>query len=143
MLFGVAIGSLVNNVLLALILAFLSHYFLDLLPHIEYPVDNIVNRNWKKSAPDFLKVFLDFILGILLIFLLSKKYLIFYVYAGLAILPDASSLINLIFENKTLENHAKLHQTKIHFLKYKKISTFWRICSQVLVAIISVLLLLR
>lgn len=140
MLFGAAIGSLVNSVPLAIILAYFSHYFLDLFPHIEYPIENIKEKQWRKALPDFLKVFLDFCLGALLIFLLSKNQLIVYVYAFFAILPDGLALLNKIFKNKILNLHDNFHGEKIHFLKYKKISKFWRIFTQVTVIFISIIL---
>ena len=47
LLFGAAVGSSVKNLPIAIILAFLGHYFLDLFPHIEYPIENI--RKKQKS----------------------------------------------------------------------------------------------
>lgn len=126
LLLGALIGQKISNLFLAIILAFLSHYFLDLFPHIEYPIENITNKNWKKSLPDFLKVSLDFLAGIFLILIFSGNQPIIYVCAFFAILPDGLSLFH----------RSNFHNEKIHFLKNKKISNFWRIFSQVAAAII-------
>ena len=155
LLFGAAVGSMVNNIPLAIILAFWSHYFLDLLPHAEYTVGSIKKNKLKKALPELLKILLDFSLGILLIFIFSKNYPVIYICAFFAILPDGFSVISNHFPNpdskaiadprwsrgKILAIHNKLHLEKIHFLKNKKISVFWRILSQVTVVIISLFLL--
>jgi len=143
LLLGAVIGSVVKNIPLAIILAFLGHYFLDLFPHAEYGLKNLVGRHWKKSLPDFLKVSLDLMVGLFLIFIFSKNYPIIYICAAIAILPDGLSLLSLIFPSKLSVAHDDLHQTKIHFLKNKEISFSWRILSQVSVVVISIILLGR
>ena len=141
MIFGAAIGSLVKNIPLAIILAFLGHYFLDLFPHIEYPIPNIKDKNWSKVIYDIPSVFLDFCLGLLLIFLFSKNQHIIYVCSFIAIVPDGFTIINSLFKNKVLAWHQKIHGEKIHYFKYQKISIFWRVLTQILAIIISIILL--
>lgn len=141
LLLGAVIGKYVQNPALAVILAFLSHYLLDLFPHAEYSVDNIFNKRWRKAGPDFLKVFLDFTSAIILVAFFSNNSPIIYICAFFAILPDGFSILETMVSNKILKKHKEIHRDKIHFLKNKKFSDFWRISSQVLVAIISVLLL--
>lgn len=141
LLLGATIGSLVNNAPLAIILAFLSHYFLDALPHIEYPIGNIKKKQWKNCKPDFISVALDFYLGITLIFIFSHNSPIIYSCAVVATIPDGLSLLNLVVKNKILKIHAVFHKQLIHFLENKKISFFWRISSQVLAVIVSIILL--
>lgn len=141
LLLGALIGQKVLNPYLAIILALLSHYFLDLLPHIEYPIENIVKKQWRRAAPDILKVILDILAGILLISIFSANQPIIYICAFFAILPDGLSILNLIVENKILNKHSELHQNKIHFLKQAKIPSFWRFATQIATAIISVILL--
>lgn len=141
LLLGAAIASKIEYAPLAIILAFLSHYLLDLIPHIEYSIDNIEKKQWQKSLPDILRVFLDFSFGILLILIFSNNQPIIFVCAFFAILPDGLSLLNSSFPNKILKTYSNIHQGKIHFLKHKKISIFWRISSQLLVILISIFLL--
>jgi len=141
LLFGAAIGASIKNIILAIILAFLSHYFLDLLPHAEYSVGSIRKSRWNRALPELLKILLDFSLGIVLIFIFSKNYPIIYICAFFAILPDGFSVISNHFPNEISAIHNKLHLDKIHFLKNKKISNFWRILTQAAIVIISVILL--
>src|SRR3990167_9537643 len=119
LLLGAAIGSKIGNLPLAIVLAFLSHYLLDLIPHIEYPIDNISKKQWRKSLPDFLRVFLDFSFGVLLILIFSNNQPIIYVCALVALIPDSLTIISSIFPNRVLSAHDKIHTEKIHFLKYK------------------------
>ena len=141
LLLGALIGKEVNNPYLAIPLAFLSHYFLDLLPHIEYPIENITKKQWSKSFPDFIKVFLDIFLGLLLIFLFSKNHPIIYVCAFFAILPDGIAFLSYFIKSNFVKKHTFFHSEKIHFLKNKKISIFWRVASQVIVTVICVIVL--
>ena len=141
LLFGAAIGSVIKNMPLTILLAFLSHYLLDLLPHAEYDIENIEKRRWKRAITQIARMLLDFCSGILLILVFSNNQLIVYICAFFAILPDGLSILNLMRKSKILQYHSDFHQKKIHFLKYKKIPIFWRILSQVLVVIMSIILL--
>lgn len=140
LLAGAAIASKIQSAPLALFLAFLSHYFLDFIPHWEYSIENIREKRWKKSLFDFLKVGLDILAGVLLLFLCSENQPIIYAGAFLAISPDGLTLIGLIFSNKFLVHNDDFHQ-KIHFLRDKKIPLFWGIFSQVVVVILAIFFL--
>lgn len=140
LLFGAATGSTIKNIPLAIILAFLSHYFLDLIPHIEYNIENVEKKQWRAMLPNIFKISLDFCLGILLILIFSKNQPIIYICGFVAAIPDCLTALCYFIPNKLLKIHYELHQ-KIHFLKDKKISNFWRIASQVAVVIVSVILL--
>jgi len=141
LLFGAAIGAKIQYFFLAVILSFLSHYFLDLFPHTEYPIENIKNNQWQDSFPDFLRVVIDFCLGILIIYLLSDNSLKIYVCAFFAILPDGLTFLEYFWKNNCLQKHNDFHRKKIHVLKYKKISVFWRFTTQIIAVIVSVLLI--
>ncbi|MGA2418153.1 MAG: hypothetical protein ABSF55_02860 [Candidatus Staskawiczbacteria bacterium] len=144
LLLGALIGKEINNPILAIILAFLSHYLLDFLPHTEYDIENITKRQWRKAVSQIIKALLDFCSGIMLIFLFSNPALpagrqaIIYVCAFFAILPDGLSFLSSFSKNKILQKHLELHHEKIHFLRNKKISKFWRVFSQVAVAVICI-----
>jgi len=142
MLLGAVVGYQIKNIPLAIILALLCHYFLDLFPHVEYNIDNITSSVWKKSLPDFLKVFLDFAFGIMLIFLFSKNQPMIYACAIIAIIPDGFTLISYASNNKWLAKHDKIHGGIIHYLtKQKKFPLFWRILTQMASVIVCLLLL--
>ena len=151
LLFGAAIGYiLTTNPFLAVILAFLSHYFLDLFPHIEYGIESLEEKQWQKKLPAILKITLDFCLGVLFISLFSNPstgsgQALIYVCAFFAILPDGFTVLNQIIPNKILKAHDKFHTEKIHFLNQKKISGVpisgsWRITTQVIFFILSIIL---
>ena len=134
LLLGAVIVLKIKFLPLALPLAFLIHYPLDMLPHWEYSIKNILGKNWKNSFKDFFKVSLDISLGILLIFIFSKNFFL-SLWGGLfAILPDGLTLLGLIAPNKLLIAHENFHR-KIHLFKNleerKKISPLWGILVQI------------
>lgn len=141
LLIGAAIAVKIKIIPLALLFAFLSHYLLDSIPHTDYSIKNIKEKKWKKCFPDFLKATLDISLGVLIISIFSKNQPIIFVGAFFAILSDGLNILNLIFPNRLLKIHDNFHY-KIHFLKNKKISLFWRIFIQFLIILIAVYFLL-
>jgi len=146
LLLGAAIGHTVKNVPLAIILALLSHYLLDLIPHIDYPIKNEGKNQWQRTTLNIPGISLDLFAGIVLVLIFSNNQPIIYLCAFFALLPDGFTVLNFIFSgNKFLEAHYNLHQ-KIHFLKQTpsgqiKISNFWRFATQIAVVIISIMLL--
>jgi len=153
-LFGAALVLNINYLPLALLVAFFSHYLLDSLPHFEYSIENIQRKRWRESFDDFLKVFLDLSLGIIITFFLSKNFLLSFLGGFTAILPDSLILLGLICPNRLLLEHNNFHR-KFHFskspkesgklefyFKGKKISPFWAFLSQFSVTVISVFLFL-
>lgn len=141
MLLGAAMAKLVPNPFLAVFLAFLSHYFLDIFPHVEYDIKNIKNKNWKKSLPDAAKVCLDFFAGLAAVYFLSRNDFLTILCALFSIIPDGLSVINSVLNNKLLQLHSWLHQGKLHFLSHKKIPLFWRIFTQAFAACLSIYIL--
>jgi len=141
MLFGAATASLVKNPIFAVVLAFLGHYSLDFIPHVEYDIKDIKEKRWHRAYPEIIKVFLDFLTGFLIIFTFSGNRSMIYICALTAVIPDGFTFLNIIFPNKILVLHDKIHRGKIHILKNKKISVFWRIISQVIIAVISITIL--
>ncbi len=137
MLLGALIGQKIGSAIVAIILALLSHYFLDFFPHIEYDIDKIKLKEWKNAKSQILNVLLDFFSGLLLILLFFNKTIIVFICALIAVIPDCLSALELFWQNEDLKKHNYFHQERIHFLKYKKISNAWRISTQILVVIIS------
>lgn len=137
LLVGAAIATNIKFLPLALVLAFLSHYFFDFFPHWEYSIENIKQKLWKKSLPEFLKVFLDISIGAFLIFIISKNFFLAGTGGFFAILPDGLILLVLIFPNKLLTLH-NAFMRRIHFFKDKKISPFWGIFSQSLIIAVAI-----
>ena len=107
---GVAIITKVPNPILGLFLVFLSHYFLDVFPQKEYSIKNMRNGRWRKSLPDFFKVFSDIGLGLLIVYLLANYNPLVLIAVFLAIFPDGLTLFYFIFpSNKLLVKHRALH----------------------------------
>lgn len=173
LLLGAAIITEVKNIPLAFLLCILSHYFLDFLPHKEYPLSDITEKcrfpdsqnnperkfkgclskirnlrefldfyiGWKPL--DFLKVFLDFSFGVLLLFLLSRNFLLALSGGILAISPDGLTFLYSVFpKNNFLNRYYNFHKDKVHFFTKKKIPLFWRTFSQLIVFVLSVFLLI-
>lgn len=119
--------------------AFLSHYFLDFLFHREYLIKNILEKRWRNSFFDFLKVVLDLLFGIFLVLVFSKNILLAFVGGFFGILPDGMTFLFLLFpRNKFLKKHYYFHRRVIHFFANKKIPLFWGIFNQVLLFSIAV-----
>jgi len=141
LLFGAAMGSVIKIVPLAIILSFLGHYFLDFLPHIEYNIENLKEKQWRKKLLAFSKISLDLCLGLLFILIFSKNQIIIYICAFFSILPDGLTILNFHIPSKILKIHSNFHNKKIHYFTNKKISNFWRFSYQVLIVVISIILL--
>src|SRR3989344_8710480 len=60
MLLGAVVGYYTKNIYLAIMLALLCHYFLDLFPHIEYDIKNIKEKKLEKITPRFFKGWFGF-----------------------------------------------------------------------------------
>ncbi len=139
---ALAIVTKVQNPILGLFLAFLSHYLLDVFPQKEYSIANIRNRSWSKSLPDFLKVFSDILVGLIIVFLLGGFRPLFLVAIFLALVPDGFTLLHCIFPaNKLLKKHLKMHTAINAIGENKKIPAFWGIASQIAVVIVTIFLL--
>ena len=108
---------------------------------IKYSIENIKARNWAKSVPDFTKVAIDMILGFIVIYLFSGNNPIVYIGVITALIPDSLTLISRSFPNKFLAKHDDFHIEKVHYLKHKKISNFWRILTQIIAVAVSFFLL--
>lgn len=139
-IFGVAVGSLAKNPFLAVLLAYFSHYFLDFIPHIDYKVDNILEKNWKKSFGDFTKVFIDATIGLCFIFFIYGFTTKSFLCAFFATLPDGFAYLGAIWPNKFTKWHHVING-KNHYFKYKKIPTFLRVATQVVAVAIAVIIL--
>ena len=138
LLCGAAIAVLVKPLWLALILAFLSHYVLDALPHWEYSVALIEEKVWNKSLRDFLKVLLDISLGYLVLFSLGRDASGILLAAFAAIVPDGLTFLNIVGDGKILSWLQEAHE-KIHYSK--KTAPFWRYFFPLLIILAAVAVL--
>ena len=100
MLLAAATAKLIENPILAIILAFLSHYLLDFIPHAEY--------NHKKIK----YIFIDFFLGLIIIFILAKNPFITYACMFFALIPDGFTLLDIISNRKNFVWHDNFQDRK-------------------------------
>lgn len=145
LLVGAAIASKISNPILALPLAFLSHYFLDLIPHKDYSIAFIKQKRWGNSFFDFFKVFSDIILGFSLLYAFSDGNQLIFVAAFLALIPDGLTMLNIIFsQNRLLASHQRIHMAANSVGDAganKKIPTLLGITGQITVAAIAIFFL--
>ena len=142
-LVGVAIITKVPNPVLGLLLVFLSHYFLDFFPHTEYSVDNIKSGQWSKSLSDFLKIFWDMALGLVIVFFTVGYTPLILIVVFLTILPDGLTLLYCIFPtNKLMKKHLEIHAAINAVCKNKKIPAVLGIINQVGIIALAIFFLL-
>jgi len=122
---GAVIATKISYLPFAVLFSFLSHYLLDFLPHNEYLLKNIEKKEWRKSGLDFLKLGIDFSIGLLLVlsvfYTTRTSFLLIIVCSFFSILPDLLLVWNRMFPEKgiLLKETSNINQ-KVHFFKYKK-----------------------
>jgi len=140
---GILIITKVQNPILGFFLVFLSHYFLDSFTQKEYSIENIRGRSWKKSLPDFTKVFSDIAIGFTIMLLIVGYNPLIVLAAILSIFPDGLTLLHCIFpNNKLLKKHQKLHAAINAICENKKLPTVLGVISQIIVIAIAIFFLL-
>ncbi len=115
MLVGAAIGVKASNPWTAFCFGLLSHYLIDFLPHWDYLKEIRINK-----LEDFLKIFLDFIIGTIMVLFLVwnlPNKLIIAIAVVSALLPDFLEFIYKNFKVKQLQFLSDFHH-KIHFWKH-------------------------
>ncbi len=143
LLVGAAIATRIQNPIWGLPLAFLSHFFLDFLPHREYTTlpRDLRKERWKATPTTILKIIIDFSIGVSILLILSKNKILALSGGFLAILPDFDSVILLfpsLLKIPPMRLFFSFHSKPLHFLSNKKISLFWKIFSQIAIFFIAV-----
>jgi len=148
---GAVLASNSRNIWEAIIIGLTSHYFFDSIPHIEYKIENIKTGNFKIAIKDYVKVFIDLLIGLLVILYLIKNVAtpqILIILAGgfFAIIPDGFAFLNFFVKNKHrnlitkfLSKHSEIH-TKIHSATTNK---FIATASQFIIAAILLFAILK
>jgi len=147
---SIAIGFQSNPVL-GVFLAFVSHFVLDMIPHLDYRLKSVENSdnpllvkiiNNHHRYTDFCRVAFDGLLG--LSFPLVTIYLLFgdHLYIALAgsafaILPDFLQFVYFKTHAKLLASYAKFH-TKINIRAHLYKRPVLGFVTQFVVALISV-----
>lgn len=141
LLVGAAIASKVESAPLAIFISFLSHFFLDVLPHKDYCIDKIKEKKWRESLPVFLGIAADMSLGLLIIFLLSENTLVIYAAALAGIATDGATFIGIVLPNKLFNYYSALH-IKFHYLESKEPPVISGVATQLLAVLVSSIFLL-
>lgn len=164
---GAAVANQFQNKLIAWILAFLSHFLLDAIPHREYSLENV---KFGFKSQEFLrlaiKILIDLISGFILIIIFTKQTsnLPQNLIGGFcALIPDGLSVLWIIIKNNNLRkffgkqeiirDNTKLINRFLQILEnilekfyhnchnnlhwLKNTPLFWGILSQVIILIIS------
>lgn len=145
-LVGAAIASRIPNIW-GLILAFLSHFVLDAIPHFEYSIKGIKRFKRRQFFRSLIKVELDFCLGVVIFAFIATDLSSIKVIYGLlgivaAVLPDGLMFFYYISGGRWFKRFYTLHYI-VHTIKGKKKRklSFLRIFTQVVVAAIAILIL--
>ena len=154
-LVGAVIGAKTQNLGLIVVLGLIIHFIMDWIPHWDYINSGIKDfsktKNFKALFLDFIKIAIDGLLGLLIVFLvlgqekvLNPKYFLF-ILAGIIIslLPDISLGSAWYFGGESAEKYTNLHYKFLHYNKKEKEGkiTFWGIMTQILIIIVCVFLL--
>lgn len=137
---GATVAAKTGGLGWGLLLAFLSHYLFDTLPHAGYSVKNLQQRKWGQTAPELFKIFLDIFVGFFLVLWLSKNTTFVLLGGLVAILPDGLNFLAMCFPSRFFDFFNKFH-LKINDFSENINSPFLRVIGQIVVAIIALAVL--
>lgn len=142
LLAGAAIGSMVHNYWLAAVLALMSHFILDVIPHADYDIPALKRKigGSKELFFDLAKICVDFLLGFLMIIFLTKNYTdVSYVLTGMffGILPDIFSFLGFVFNFRFLKTFYKYHNAT-HIFRNKRVPKWIGYASQIAVVLAAI-----
>jgi len=155
-LVGAAIGAKTQNLGLIVILAIISHFILDRIPHWDYSNKELETFSQNKSCKTlfnfFLKIAIDGLMGLIIVIfiiwqknIINPKYL-FYVLIGISasLLPDILLGFAKFFSNKSrvLRVYKNLHEKTLHNPKHIKKPTLLGLGTQLLTIVIAIIILL-
>ena len=153
---GAVIGAKTQNLGLIVILGLIIHFIMDWVPHWDYINSGIKDfsktKNFKALFLDFIKIAIDGLLGLLIVFLilwqkdLLNLFYLPFILSGIfiSILPDISLAFVLIFLSpKISEKYFAFHEKYLHFRHKKRKGeiTFLGLATEILIIIVCVFLL--
>lgn len=133
---GAVVAVKTGSFVWGLILALLSHYLLDSMPHVSYSIKNLKERKWGKTAPDFFKIFLDIFFGFLFVLLFSKSPSIALLGGLVTLVPDGVNFLTITFPKKLLDILNNFH-LKINNFSENIGSPFLKIAGQFIIVLIA------
>ena len=147
-LVGAAIGLKIKNPVLVFIAAFLSHFVLDIIPHSEYNVEVLTEKPSKRFIMPCLKIFIDLIFGLGIVFGASKMlsrmetFSINNLYLGVfsAALPDGLTVLYWLYWQMR-KNKNKVFKKIAHFCipHPQKIYGKFGVVTQIIVSLLAIL----
>jgi len=146
-LVGAAIGLRIKNPFLVFITAFLSHFVLDAIPHTEYDVSVLKEKPSKKFIAPCLKILVDFVCGLGIVFFLLKTTFrlepSYNLVLGIifSVIPDAFTILFWQTKNKFFKKITNFHifHSKRIYPQAKPISKILGILNQIIISIISII----
>lgn len=143
-LVGAVIGKYINNIWLMIILAILSHYALDIIPHFsprgpKVCKGHLIEKKYiKKVAIWALEIFFGIALLLFLIYLNKEKTTLMVLGAFFAWFPDLLCFVswrhNIGFLNKILPRPGNIFYNRTK-------SLFWGILTNLIIAVAAIILL--
>ncbi|HUT96413.1 MAG TPA: hypothetical protein VMW82_02510 [Candidatus Paceibacterota bacterium] len=144
---GAVIGAKTQNFGLIIILGFLIHFIMDRIPHWDYSIKGVQDfrktRNFKKLIITLIKIGIDGLIGLLIVFLtlwqkeqLNFNYLLFVLFGiFVSVLPDIIFAFFILFmPTHLLKNYLDFHYKYLHLKKEGGI-TFLGLSAQIAVII--------
>jgi len=156
LLIGAAIGARIKHIGWIILLAIISHFTLDRIPHWDYPNKELETfsktKSYKTLFRFFFKVITDGLIGLIILSLviwqkniINPKYL-FYILIGVSasLLPDIILGFGKLFSNKSRiwAIYKNLHEKILHNPNHIKKPTFIGLGTEILVSIIAILILI-
>ena len=153
-LVGAAIATNIPNPILGLPLAFLSHFFLDFIPHRDYPAFQKISARegrkgplakfFRESLTGFLKVTAAFSIAFSTVLFFADNMTLAAIGGFLAISPDFDTLAVFfprLFQNRFFKLFFDFHAGSVHYLEKKEIPIFWKIFSQIAAVVLAIFFL--
>lgn len=137
---GAAIGLKLHNWMAVFLLSLFAHFLMDTIPHREYDIKAIKKGISKKSIPDLLQIFLDFIIGIGLAFWFTWNHAPFStIFAGIfaSVLPDFITFIYWQTKASFLKPIVDFHCKTIHPKNNKNTPLIWGLGTQIAAVLIT------
>ena len=153
MLVGAVIGAKIKHIGLIIVLALLSHTILDKIPHYDYGYGEIkrfqANKSYKILFIHFLKLAIDGLIGLLIISsiiwyknIIKLEYLLpISIGILVSILPDIFLGTSVLFKQDS-KKFMVLYRNIAHHPRKRRKPTLFRIGTQILVSIITILILI-
>ena len=125
MLIGAVIGSKIHSFSAVFVLALISHFLTDMLPHRDYLNGGIEDLKGKKFAIFIGKSLIDLFAGLLVVwyFFHASPYLVYILFgAFISIIPDGLTLLNKLtnYQFQWLIKFQAIHE-KIHIADKKNV----------------------